>query len=60
MRRLLIGLVGVLFLAGFGFLTLTVIEREGFSIGGIASAVISLLVLALIAAGIVGALRDPP
>jgi hypothetical protein len=60
MRRLLIGLVGVVFLGGFGFLTLTMIERVGLSVGGIAFAVISLLVMALIAVGIVGALRDPP
>lgn len=59
MRRLLILIVGVVFVAGFGFLTLTVIERAGFTVGGVAAAAISLLVLALIIVGIVGALRDP-
>ena len=59
MRRLLILLVGVVFVAGFGFLTLTVVQREGLTVGGVASGAVSLLVLALIVVGIVGALRDP-
>jgi hypothetical protein len=59
MRRLLILLVGVVFVGGFGFLTLTVVERAGFSIGGVAAAAVSLFVIALIVVGIVGALRDP-
>ncbi|MFZ2051187.1 MAG: hypothetical protein WB698_02920 [Solirubrobacteraceae bacterium] len=52
-------LVGVVFVGGFGFLTLTVVERAGFSIGGVAAAAVSLFVIALIVVGIVGALRDP-
>jgi hypothetical protein len=60
MRRLLIMLVGVVFVGGFGFLTLTVVERAGFSIAGVAAAAVSLFVIALIVVGIVGALRDPP
>ncbi len=59
MRRALILLVGVVFVGGFGFLTLTVVERAGFSIGGVAAAAVSLFVIALILVGIVGALRDP-
>ncbi|HEV7942138.1 MAG TPA: hypothetical protein VGP17_04985 [Solirubrobacteraceae bacterium] len=59
MRRLLILLVGVVFVGGFGFLTLTVVERAGFSIGGVGAAAVSLFVIALIVVGIVGALRDP-
>lgn len=59
MRRLLILIVGVAFVAGFGFLTLTVIQRVGLTVGGVGAAAISLLVLALIVVGIVGALRDP-
>lgn len=60
MRKLLIAIVGVVFVGGFGFLTLTVLERAGFTVTGVAAGAVSLLVLALIVAGIVGALRDPP
>lgn len=60
MRRLLIMIVGVAFIGGFGFLTLSVVERAGFTVGGVAAGLVSLLVLALILVGIVGALRDPP
>lgn len=59
MRRLLILLIGIVFVGGFGFLTLSVVLSAGFSIAGVAAGAISLLVLALIVVGIVGALRDP-
>lgn len=59
MRRLLILIIGVVFVAGFGFLTLTVVSRAGFTVGGVAAGAVSLLVLALIVVGIIGALRDP-
>jgi hypothetical protein len=60
MRRLGILLVGIVSVGGFGFLTLAMIERAGFTVGGVAFGALSLLVLALIVVGIVGALRDPP
>ncbi len=59
MRRLAVLLVGVVFVAGFGFLTLSVVVSEGLTIVSVVSAAVSLLVLALIVLGIVGALRDP-
>jgi hypothetical protein len=60
MRRLAVLLVGVVFVAGFGFLTLSVVVSEGLTIVSVVSAAVSLLVLALIVVGVVGALRDPP
>ena len=60
MRRLAVLLVGVAFVAGFGFLTLSVVVSEGLTIVSVVSAAVSLLVLALVVVGIVGALRDPP
>jgi hypothetical protein len=60
MRRLAVLLVGVVFVAGFGFLTLSVVVSEGLTVTSVVSAAVSLLVLALIVVGVVGALRDPP
>lgn len=60
MRRLAILLVGVVFVAGFGFLTLEAVTRAGLSVAGVAAGAVSLLVLALIVVGIVSALRGPP
>jgi hypothetical protein len=60
MRRLVVLLLGVVFVAGFGFLTLSVVVKAGFSVTGVAAAAVSLLVLALIVVAVVGALRDPP
>lgn len=60
MRRLAVLLLGVLFVAGFAFLTLSVVVHAGFSVAGVLAAVASLVVLALIVLAIVSALRDPP
>lgn len=60
MRRLAVLLVGVVFVAGFGFLTLSVVVSEGLTVTSVLWAAVSLLVLALIVVGVVGALRDPP
>lgn len=59
MRRLAVLLVGVAFVAGFGFLTASVVASEGLTIVSAVSAAVSLLVLALVILGVVGALRDP-
>jgi hypothetical protein len=60
MRRLVVLLVGVVFVAGFGFLTISVVTKEGLTIVSVISAAVSLLVLALVFVAIVGSLRDPP
>ncbi len=60
MRRLIVSLVGVLFVAGFGFLTASVVVKEGLTVVSVISAAVSLLVLALVFVAVVGSLRDPP
>lgn len=60
MRRLAVLLVGVVFIGGFGFLTLSVVVAEGLTVVSVVSAAVSLLVIALVAVAIVGTLRDPP
>lgn len=49
-------LVALVFIVGFGYLTLTVAANHGVDVLTIAA----LLVLALFAFGIIGALRNPP
>ena len=56
MTRLLVLGATVVFVAGFAFLTLSAISRQGFTL---ASAV-SIFLLVLLAIGIVGALLNPP
>jgi len=56
MTRLLVLGATVVFVAGFAFLTLSAVSRQGFTL---ASAV-SIFVLVLLAIGIVGALLNPP
>lgn len=56
MTRLVVLGITLLFLVFFAFLTVSVIARNGFTV----ASGLSLLVLALFAVGIVGALRHPP
>jgi hypothetical protein len=46
----------LVFIAGFGFLTLSAIAAQGFTLASL----IAILVLVLLAVGVVGALRNPP
>jgi hypothetical protein len=54
-RQLVLGVV-LVFIAGFAFLTFTAITEQGFTLASL----LSVLILALLAIGIVGALRNPP
>ncbi|HEX3909660.1 MAG TPA: hypothetical protein VHW67_03020 [Solirubrobacteraceae bacterium] len=46
----------LVFIAGFAFLTFVAVIEQGFTIASF----LSILILALLAIGIVGALRNPP
>ena len=46
----------LVFIAGFAFLTFAAIVEQGFTIASL----LSILILALITIGVVGALRNPP
>jgi hypothetical protein len=48
--------VALVFIAGFAFLTFAAVVEAGFTLGS----VVSLLILAVLTIGIVGALRNPP
>jgi hypothetical protein len=48
--------LALVFIAGFAFLTFAAVVEGGFTLGSL----LSLLILALLAIGIVGALRNPP
>jgi hypothetical protein len=54
-RQVVLGVV-LVFIAGFAFLTFTAISEQGFTLASL----LSVLILALLAIGIVGALRNPP
>jgi hypothetical protein len=56
MTRLLVLATVLVFIAGFGFLTLTAIAKEGVDF----ATLLSIFILVLLAVGIVGALRNPP
>jgi hypothetical protein len=56
MRRNVVLVAALVFIAGFAFLTLASIIEYGLS----AAAVLSILILVLLSIGIVGALRNPP
>jgi hypothetical protein len=56
MRRILVLGAVLVFIAGFAFLTLAAIVEQGFTIASL----LSILILALLTIGIVGALRNPP
>jgi hypothetical protein len=56
MRRILVLGAALVFIAGFAFLTVVAVTEQGFTIASF----LSILILALLAIGIVGALRNPP
>ena len=56
MRRVLVLGVALVFIAGLAFLTFAAVVEDGFTLGSL----LSLAILALLAVGIVGALRNPP
>lgn len=57
MRRLAVILVAMVFILGFGFLTLSVVAKQK---GISAASLLSFVVLLLLTVGVVGSLRDPP
>jgi hypothetical protein len=56
MRRRLVLVAALVFIAGFAFLTFASIVEYGLSL----AAILSILILLLLSIGIVGALRNPP
>jgi hypothetical protein len=54
--RLLVLGAALVFIAGFAFLTYTAVVEQGFTLASL----LSVLILALLGIGIVGALRNPP
>jgi hypothetical protein len=55
-RRMIVLVAVLVFIAGFAFLTFASIVEYGLSL----AAIISILILAMLSIGIVGALRNPP
>lgn len=56
MTRLAVLVLALVFIAGFGFLTVTAVAEQGLT----PAALLSGLILLLLAVGIIGALRNPP
>jgi hypothetical protein len=56
MTRIVVLGIALVFIAGFAFLTVAAVIEQGFT----AASLISAFILALLAIGIVGALRNPP
>jgi hypothetical protein len=56
MTRVLVLAVALIFIAGFAFLTVAAVIEQGLTVASFISA----FILALLAIGIVGALRNPP
>ncbi len=56
MTRLLVLATVLVFIAGFAFLTITAIVKEGVDF----ATLLSIFILVLLSVGIVGALRNPP
>jgi hypothetical protein len=56
MRRIFVLGAVLVFIAGFAFLTVVAVIEQGFTIASF----LSILILALLTIGIVGALRNPP
>jgi hypothetical protein len=56
MRRIVVLVAALVFIAGFAFLTIVAVVEQGFTIASL----LSILILAMLAIGIVGALRHPP
>jgi hypothetical protein len=55
-RRIVVLGAALVFIAGLGFLTVTAVVEQGFTLASL----LSILILALLSIGIVGALRNPP
>jgi hypothetical protein len=56
MTRVAVLAIALAFLLGFAFLTIDELRQRGLTVAG----VLSLLILAVMTVGIVGALRNPP
>lgn len=56
MTRLLVLAAALLFILGFGFLTLSAMAEQGVTVAGL----LSVFILVLLGVGIIGALRSPP
>jgi hypothetical protein len=56
LTRLLVLGLALVFIAGFAFLTFTAIVEQGVTLASL----LSVLILALLSIGIIGALRNPP
>lgn len=56
MRRLIVLGIALVFISGFGFLTVAAAIEQGLT----AASLISAFILLLLGIGIVGALRNPP
>jgi hypothetical protein len=56
MSRLVVLGIALFFIAGFAFLTVVAVIEQGLTVASFVSA----FILALLAIGIVGALRNPP
>jgi hypothetical protein len=56
MTRLLVLGAVLIFIAGFAFLTFVAVVEQGFT----PASALSIAILAMLAVGIVGALRNPP
>ena len=56
MTRLLVLCAALVFILGFAFLTIDAIAEQGFTVAGL----LSVFILVLLGVGIIGALRNPP
>jgi hypothetical protein len=56
MARVLVVLAALAFIAGFGFLTYRELSEQGVTALGL----VSVFIVAVLAVGIIGALRNPP
>jgi hypothetical protein len=56
MRRTAVLLMAMVFIIGFGALTIAATAEQGLSAAG----VLSILILLMLAVGIIGAMRNPP
>jgi hypothetical protein len=56
MTRLLVLGAALIFIAGFAFLTYAAVSEQGFT----PASLLSILIVALLSIGVIGALRNPP
>jgi hypothetical protein len=56
MKRLLVLLAALIFIAGFAFLTVSAILKQGLTLASL----LSIFIVVLLSVGIVGSLRNPP